>query len=482
MAIDYQDFVDRPRSLLIAPAGFGKTHSIAECLKRVQGKQLVLTHTHAGIAALKDKIKKQNIRNCDFQVETITSYAQKYVTAFYCGDDSPKQRDTRNYYPFIIEKATNLVGLKPISDVVRKSYSGIFVDEYQDCSIAQHKLINQLANILPTRIFGDPLQGIFDFNREPMVDLNAENIMGDFIENKFQLDEPWRWKNSGNEGLGRDLSDIRSKLERGEKIDLRNYSAIEVLRIPEANLYTQESKYREQIWKLLKVDNLLIMHPESSSINPRLKIIKLFANSLKLLESIDDQDFYVISEMLDAVNVENVEEIIAAIARQLFNKIVIDEWFNEKGLKNKKTPGAQLISQELKKGFDVFKASTSPHFIANIFEGLKKLPNIRCYRRELLHSLNHALREATVENISVTDAMINTRNYIRRTGRAVTGKSIGTTLLTKGLEFDTVAILNAHKFQCPKNFYVAITRACRRLVVFTENLIISPYPLAGVRE
>ncbi|MFV1977526.1 MAG: hypothetical protein ACC651_17435 [Candidatus Scalindua sp.] len=43
-------------------------------------------------------------------------------------------------------------------------------------------------------------------------------------------------------------------------------------------------------------------------------------------------------------------------------------------------------------------------------------------------------------------------------GRKIKGKCIGTTLLTKGLEFDTVAILNARKFDCPKNLYVALTR------------------------
>ena len=52
------EFVSKPKSLLIAPAGYGKTHTIAECLKYTGGTQLVLTHTHAGVASLKEKIKK----------------------------------------------------------------------------------------------------------------------------------------------------------------------------------------------------------------------------------------------------------------------------------------------------------------------------------------------------------------------------------------------------------------------------------------
>ena len=67
------------------------------------------------------------------------------------------------------------------------------------------------------------------------------------------------------------------------------------------------------------------------------------------------------------------------------------------------------------------------------------------------------------------------RNIKRIAGRKISGRCIGTTLLTKGLEFDIVAVLDAHKFKCPKNFYVAITRACKKLIIFTNNKILSPY-------
>ena len=59
--IDYKEFVSKEKSLLIAPAGYGKTHTIAECLKYIDGTQLILTHTHAGVASLKEKIKKIGI-------------------------------------------------------------------------------------------------------------------------------------------------------------------------------------------------------------------------------------------------------------------------------------------------------------------------------------------------------------------------------------------------------------------------------------
>ena len=67
------------------------------------------------------------------------------------------------------------------------------------------------------------------------------------------------------------------------------------------------------------------------------------------------------------------------------------------------------------------------------------------------------------------------RNVKRRVGRKVKGKSIGTTLLTKRLEFDTFVVLDVQKFTDSKNLYVALTRASKRLIVFANNNILSPY-------
>ena len=75
--------------------------------------------------------------------------------------------------------------------------------------------------------------------------------------------------------------------------------------------------------------------------------------------------------------------------------------------------------------------------------------------------------------LSVFDAMKIYKSRIRHQGRIFNGRCIGTTLLTKGLEFDTVIVMDAHKFSDAKNFYVAISRACKRLVLITDSTIVS---------
>ena len=79
------------------------------------------------------------------------------------------------------------------------------------------------------------------------------------------------------------------------------------------------------------------------------------------------------------------------------------------------------------------------------------------------------MEDASLNKTSIYDSMITYRNRIRVIGRKVIGKCIGTTLLTKGLEFDCVVVLKANHFKCKKNFYVAISRACKKLVLCYDN-------------
>jgi DNA helicase-2/ATP-dependent DNA helicase PcrA len=472
--MDYLGFVSRRKSFVVAPAGYGKTHAIAICLKYTQGKQLVLTHTHAGVASLKDKIQNQNISNVSYRVETITSFAQKYVSAFYCGDDIPDQEESKDYYPFIIDKAKDLFKIPAIQDVIKSTYSGLFVDEYQDCNIGQHDLIKELACILPTRILGDHLQGIFDFNGDVLVDFDTH--LCDF--DKFpELTEPWRWKNN-NPNLGNSLKSIRKLLEQNQSIDLNGYeSGIIISHVDENDKYVYQSKYNKQIWALTNEDNVLIVHPDSTNLNVRKDFISRFNNSFILVEALDSKDFYEMSKRIDSINSSNFFNIIYALIPKIFNGHTSrDVWFNSNGTKNKRSKEDRACIASINEAIEKLRQQVSFSLISEIFRKVKELPGIKCYRQELLWDLCDALERAESNSTSVYEEMKEVRNRKRRGGRRISGRCIGTTLLTKGLEFETVAVLDAHNFKCRKNFYVAITRACKKLIIFTNSKVLSPYP------
>ena len=209
--MDWSEFLVNHKGLVIAPAGHGKTHAIAECLKQCgDGRQLVLTHTHAGIAAIQKKLKKMQVASTCYHIETIAGFAQSLVLAFL-GSGKIPSREEDSYFPTVTLEACRLLAVESLRTVLRISYKSLFVDEYQDCSDNQHKLIMQLAEIMPTHIFGDEMQGIFAF------DGATRDFNKDLVDFKIydELKTPWRWKVNGNcEALGQWILNTRHLLEQ----------------------------------------------------------------------------------------------------------------------------------------------------------------------------------------------------------------------------------------------------------------------------
>lgn len=482
---NHEDFISNNKSILIAPAGFGKTHTIAECIKLFRsGTQLILTHTHAGVASIRDKLKKEGVSNQRFSVETITSFAQKYVLSFYVGADIPNQDDAKNYYPFIIEKATGLLNINPIRSVITNSYSGLFVDEYQDCTINQHKLIQILSELLPTRILGDHLQGIYGFGNEKLINMCDLEEFKDF--KKYELVTPWRWIIGQNEKLGNDLKSIRNSLENSENIDLNNYKlSIETYLMTDENQYLNSeikddtgnknvNPINKLIWSLKKEKSLLILFPnddKNKGSGQRERFIKFFGEDFKLIEAIDDKDFYTIAKTFDKTTPKKIEKDIDTFLKKCFTKKSLDQWFTDEVTK----PDELKLINQIKSNIQKLKSEINKCLLSETLKKVAMLPRIKCFRKDLIYSVISALFDSEMGNISVYQAMINKRNAIRRMGRKTIGKCVGTTLLTKGLEFETVVLVNADSFTCPKHLYVAMTRASNRLIVLTKSAMLSPY-------
>ena len=157
----FLEFLSDPKGLLIAPAGHGKTYSIAQMVSSVEANkpQLILTHTHAGIASLKKKFQEQGIPPKKYTIETICGFLQRYVLSLCKRTDIPYQED-ENFFPKLAEIAVHLFSKPAVRRIVTQSYSHIYVDEYQDCTLDQHKIIMLMSEELPTHLLGDPLQGI----------------------------------------------------------------------------------------------------------------------------------------------------------------------------------------------------------------------------------------------------------------------------------------------------------------------------------
>lgn len=519
--MDYQSFVDSKKSLLISPAGYGKTHTIVESLKYTTGCQLILTHTHAGVASIKDKLAKAHIASNLYSVETISSFSQRYLKSFYVGSDTPEQdaKDkndpSKDYHSFVIEKARILISSPMVRRIILATYDGLFVDEYQDCTQLQHGFLMEMANILPTRILGDPLQGIFDFNGE-IVDFKTD-LPG--FEQFPELQTPYRWyKEGNNKALGDLIKTFRQPLLEGGVVNLRSDAecSFYVIPVQDGDFEDSKSIYRKKIKGLLqysKVDSsyesLLIIVPEyeetirgkknrRGGISHRASMLTQFdhGKEVTLLEAIDDSKFYSLAKDTDKLihsmskarkPIKNIygflSKLFAKTSPANRKNIGLNDWIStslkngnsDYYLKSKKNDAA-VFGEQLKSIICALETNPSHAEIYSLLLFLKNTVKLKVVpRRELLNSLLQAMIKSVNEGISVYDAMKEHKNIIRRVGRKIQGKCIGTTLLTKGLEFDTVAIFDAHKFESPKHLYVALTRCCKNLILFTDRTQLGPF-------
>lgn len=472
--MDIAAFLSANKSMVIAPAGYGKTHTIADCISLYTGKKkiLVLTHTHAGVAALRDKFVQKDLSSASYHLETICSFALNLTKVYHLNKDEIPS-DPNSLFHFAIEHGVNILKAKPIKKCLSIKYDHLIVDEYQDCTINQHQMIMALADIMKTHILGDPLQGIFGFRGEPIVDFSDASF-APFRDNCQSLETPWRWNNAGEVSLGQDLSSIRSRLLSSTAINLNDYHNIKVIIAPENDYAKKGTAYKREIYNALRGNSVLLIHPISEAIEARIKFIQQFP-MLSMIESIDDKSFYSNCASFDSSSGYPLIADIVNLMRKIGTKSKIDIWFKESGqLKNKRSAKEQQIRGHLETIINTLLSRKTYSNILLLIEAIEELPDVKIYRKEFLQDLCKSLKETERLGISATESIERNRNLLRVKGRKIQGKGIGTTLLTKGLEFDTVVVLNAHRFTDKKHLYVALTRCCKQLIIISNNYILNP--------
>lgn len=474
---DLKDFIESEKSMVIAPAGYGKTHTIIDILKCYQGskKILVLTHTHAGIASIREKAKKEHIDSALYSLDTISSFALFLTNSFVSHKERIPQPDDDNYFPCVIAIASNIIKAKPVKDYLFYSYSHLIVDEYQDCTLQQHRFVMRLSEIMKTHILGDPLQGIFDFNGD-IVNFNSIRQNDGFNNSVQELDEPWRWKNK-NEQLGRDLIAIRKEIIESDGLeDISNYQSIIYYKSDDINdIYNPTTDVYKQFNKFMmqnKPDSLLIIVPEKYNVS---HFVKRFQAQFGIREinDFDDKWFYKKSKEIDSGI--NVSKCIFNLLSDLFPKTVITEWINNNTYKVKRKRNFEDNSKFYN---DLSNLYSSPNYGSlRWYKDIITLFRQWYFRQcnlEKTYAIIKAVDIAISKSTNVYEGMKKGRDITRRIGRKVFGRYVGTTLLTKGLEFETVIIINPNILKNEKHLYVALTRATHNLIVISTSKHIKP--------
>lgn len=457
------------RGSMVAPAGCGKTHAIAAAVaKHCDGRQLVLTHTHAGVDALRAKLKELGAPSNRVHVDTIAGWSLRLSAAFPKSSAvnilKPKTQDE---FLAIYKGTEALLRMRPHQEILRASYAGVFVDEYQDCTEDQHRVVLALRDMLPTRVVGDPLQGIFNFKKNKTVTW-AQHVDREFDAVQGPV-RPRRWEGKNAE-LGKWLMGVaRGKLEAGEALDISNaplnwvavgdrpgvvgacHAAADrggtVVAIPA----------RQQGW-----------HDIATKLRGRFSCV----------EPVDSKDLYEAAKAIEAA--VGCARVVAVM--DFASKCMTKAGTELKSARAAFERGNDPRTSKHPKQTAALRAvrdDGSVQSVAAALEGMRKIEGVVVYRRELLSELLRALRVwDSGEATSLEEAAWFARNMTRERGRDCPKCAVGTTLLVKGLEFDHAIVLNADDMDA-KNLYVAMTRGSRSLTVISETRRVAPKPTSS---
>lgn len=463
---EVQEICSQKSAAIIAPAGHGKTEMIADLVSLSNGKQLVLTHTNAGVDVLKKRLTKKKVEKEKYTVTTIASFCVKWCSAYYRSaqfdiDLSPikgTKTQIKRYYQQIYAGMKRLLHLSWFAKIIKSSYSRVIVDEYQDCSLSQHQVMLLLNNILPIVVLGDPLQGIFDF-AEPTVDWNS--IEFPIIEIHT---EPWRWKQSNPE-LGEYLNTIRSQLlpsltGKTCRISVnrnnKNVKVVSPLDFNEYSLMKEISDFDSTVY--------IAKWP-----NAQLKFCTRMPGIFQYDEKQDCDELFEYAGKFDSY--KDTELLLATCD---FAKICMTGISSELSSYYRRLKAGSTDYSRIEKNKDfgeLLKKSipTSKRNILDILEWFIDNKKFKIYRKELLLEMKRCVKYAIDHNCSIFDAACLLRRDSTMVKHYSNFKFLSSrTLLSKGLEFDCVIIdmtdpLNA------KNFYVAMTRAKRKIYIISDT-------------
>lgn len=469
------------RSFAVAAAGCGKTELLAQLVAdQRSGRQLVLTHTHAGVAAIKRRLVDLRVPQEKFHLDTIAGWCLRYgasypgISGYRPGAEADP--DWTATYPGAEKVCRTSLGKR----VVSESYCGVLVDEYQDCSLKQHALVRALAECIPCRGVGDPLQTIFGFRDDPVVPWAT--IKADFEVVDDALTEPWRWRREGrNAALGEWLVAARKQLVETGKLVVANDAPVTwvqhdaAMSPPEAWAAACRSANAPSAETLVAI----VQWPAECK-----ELAKRMGGRWPIVERFDDPDLLQLGlKLVDADGLTVIEALVDFVSERMTAmgsalKTAVDAIKAGRGVSriSKNRDHADRLNT-------LAKDPTPANALAWLEGVLAHKDDWWLYRRECVYQLREALRHCVTDTFAeLPDQVAAARTRARHRGRLTYRRTIGTPLLVKGLEFDHAALLwepiprngQAPRHPSVQGLYVALTRASKSLTIVSKSRTLIP--------
>ncbi|HXT14634.1 MAG TPA: UvrD-helicase domain-containing protein [Gemmatimonadaceae bacterium] len=458
-----------------APAGFGKTHLIAEAISYSDERQLVLTHTFAGVNAIRRKLREAAVPSRLFRVDTIASWSLRLSLSFrnrsgWSTDHPENNREWNDLY----RACSRLLKYDFARRILRASYAGLYIDEYQDCSAEQHELVMALATHLPCRILGDPLQAIFDFD-DDAVDWARD------VESKFRrfgdLNTPHRWIRVNRPEIGGWLITVRNALEDGGSINLGGklprgvrFKAADTstaLFLAQANACRFFSGDRRQ--------SAIAIHAGAPAYKEKChKLARAISGSFTSIEEIEGRTLRAGARKIQSAKTDNdrLSEVLGFASKCMtsIDRVLPQATKNGRRVeikRNTRNPSIAMAANAVLEKSD-------PTSISDLLQSIRRVDGVELTRGDLYYRMLGVLRKhALYPNLSLSEAVDAYQTEFRHSGRRGGRWLIGTTLLVKGLEFDHGIVLDANSLS-RKELYVALTRGSRSVTILGTDPMLNP--------
>lgn len=451
------------RSLVVAPAGCGKTQTIVDAVQGHEGPPvLILTHTNAGVGALRMRLKAALVPRSRFRVATLDGWALRLIGAFPILSGLVLDRAGTIDYPQVRRAALHAIRSGGLDLPLKATYARLVVDEHQDCSCDQHALAVALADLLPTNVLGDPLQRIFDFRRGDLPDWAAVGVNFPVVAT---FDTPWRWINAGEAKFGAWVLEAREALLAGRPIDLMAAPA-NVRWVGKGTGRPDQAQIERDAVAKVRPDNghgLLVIG--NSLDRASRSVFARGAPGMTVVEPVD------LNDMISAAR-----EIEATAGGARFRKALdfacetmtgVDLTALTDRLRSLDNGTARTPATA---GEAACLAYVSDDGYASTAAMLEALPRDgrRVFRRQLHEGMIEALRRAASRpSQGLVEAAVAIREQYRAAGRPLPARAVGSTLLLKGLEAEHAVILDADAMNA-RHLYVAISRASRSLTIISS--------------
>jgi DNA helicase-2/ATP-dependent DNA helicase PcrA len=452
------------RAYLVAAAGCGKTRAVARAAGvDSEGRQLVLTHTHAGVKALKDRLSQVGADRGRVHVDTIAGFALRYAASFpKTSGLASAEPVTPEEWASVYEAARRIFDCQAGRVVLKESYAGMFVDEYQDCVLSQHDLVMAMAQVLPCRVVLDPLQGIFGFAGELV---SCDRDLAPTFERVADLRTPWRWRDT-NPDLGDWLVGVRDDLENRRPVDLEG-----------APVRRGDASHAGRISACLglagdggSVVAIGQWPRDCQSIATRLR------GAFTCMEPMECPDLMSWSARLEEASGPARSAVLIDFAAECMTRVGTVLRGTAESFRAGATPpvrGGVETREAVEALIEVARYPTLAP-VPGAMSAIDQIPGRVLHRRELWREMARTLRVFGAEqHPTLPGAAWGVRDRGRHAGRPVEHRTVSRTLLVKGLEFDHAIVLNADAHDA-SNLYVALTRGSSSLTVLSAGDSIRP--------